>query len=251
MKIVRFVNPDKKIEYGILDGEVVRGIRGQPYSQIKYSGSKYKLSGLKLLAPCTPSKIVGVHANCAKILKKFNLPIPTTPPTFFKPPSSIINPGDDIIYPESSHNVDYEGELAIVMKAKAYRVSKKDAPNYVLGYTCFNDASALDWIFDKKEWAVGKGFDTFSPFGPCIETDLDPLNVQIKVYVNGQLGAEGNTNELIFSAIDQIEFLSHIMTLLPGDIITTGTPGTQATAKKGDLVEVKIEQIGTLRNRYV
>jgi 2-keto-4-pentenoate hydratase/2-oxohepta-3-ene-1,7-dioic acid hydratase in catechol pathway len=253
MKIVRYVNPDKKIEYGVLEDSIVRGIKGQPYSQIKYSGTSYKLNQLKLLAPCTPSKIVGVHANCEKILKKFNLPVPTHPPTFFKPPTSIINPEENIVYPDSSNRVDYEGELAFIMKAKAYRVSKKDALKYVLGYTCFNDCSALDWIFDKDkvDWAVGKGYDTFSPFGPCIETELDPLNTEVKVYVNGKLATTGNTNELIFSVPDQIEFISHVMTLLPGDIITTGTAGTQDLLKRGDTIEVKIAEIGTLRNYVV
>lgn len=253
MKIVRFVNPGKKIEYGILGGEVVRGIKGKPYSEIKYSGSSYKLSQLKLLAPCTPSKIVGVHANCEKILKKFDLPVPTHPPTFFKPLSSIINPEDNIVYPEGSNKVDYEGELAFIMKAKAWRVSKKDALKYVLGYTCFNDVSALDWLFDKDktDWAVGKGYDTFSPFGPCIETELDPLNVEVKVYINGKLATTGNTKELIYSVIDQIEFISHVMTLLPGDIVTTGTAGTQDLLNRGDKVEVQIEEIGTLRNYVV
>jgi 2-keto-4-pentenoate hydratase/2-oxohepta-3-ene-1,7-dioic acid hydratase in catechol pathway len=253
MKIVRYINPDKKIEYGILEGEVVRGIKGEPYSQIDYSGSSYKVSQLKLLAPCTPSKIVGVHANCEKILKKFGLPIPTHPPTFFKPLSSIINPGENIVYPETSNRVDYEGELAFIMKAKAWHVSKEDALKHVLGYTCFNDCSALDWIFDedKRDWAVGKGYDTFSPFGPCIETELNPLDCEVEVYINDKLATTGNTKDLIYSVIDQIEFLSHVMTLLPGDIVTTGTAGTQDNLNKGEKVEVKIKEIGTLTNYVV
>jgi 2-keto-4-pentenoate hydratase/2-oxohepta-3-ene-1,7-dioic acid hydratase in catechol pathway len=253
MKIVRYVNPDKKTEYGVLEGSTVRGIKGKPYSGIKYSGTSYKLNQLKLLAPCEPSKIVGVHANCEKILKKFNLPVPTHPPTFFKPPTSIINPEENIVYPAFSNRVDYEGELAFIMKKKAYKVSKKDAPKYILGYTCFNDSSALDWIFDKDktDWAVGKGFDTCSPFGPCIETELDPLNTEVQVYINGKLATTGNTKELIFSVYDQLEFISKVMTLLPGDIITTGTAGTQDLLKKGDTVEVKIKEIGTLKNYVV
>jgi len=251
MKIIRFVNPDKKIEYGILEGEVVRGIKGEPYSQIKYSGSSYKLSQLKLLAPCTPSKIVGVMANSHKVIKKFNMPMPTEPVVFLKPPSSIINPEDNIVYPESSNKVDFEGELGVIMKAKAHRVSKEDAPNYVLGYTCINDVSALDWLFDKNQPAVCKAYDTFSPFGPCIETELDPANVEIEAYLNGELAAEGHISDLIFSIPDQIEFLSHIMTLLPGDVITPGTPACHGFVKRGDTVEIKIEPIGTLRNYVV
>ncbi len=251
MKIVRFVNPDKKIEYGILEGEVVRGIKGEPYRQIGYSGKSYKLSHLKLLAPCAPSKIIGVMANSHKVIKKFNLPMPTEPIVFLKPPSSIINPEENIVYPESSNKVNIEGELGVIMKAKAYRVSKEDALKYVLGYTCFNDCSALDWLFDKNQPAICKAYDTFSPFGPCIETELDPANVEIKAYLNGELVAEGDNSDLIFSILDQIEFLSHIMTLLPGDIITPGTPGCNPFIKRGDTVEIKIAPIGTLRNYVV
>ena len=251
MKIVRFVNPDKKIEYGILEGEVVRGIKGEPYRQIRYSGKSYKLSQLKLLAPCTPSKIIGVMANSHKVIKKFNLPMPTEPIVFLKPPSSIINPEDNIVYPESSNKVNIEGELGVIMKAKAHRVSKEDAPNYILGYTCFNDVSALDWLFDKNQPAVCKAYDTLSPFGPCIETELDPANVEIKAYLNGELAAEGDNSDLIFPIPDQVEFLSHIMTLLPGDVITPGTPGVNPFIKRGDTVEIKIEPIGTLRNYVV
>ena len=251
MKIVRFVNPDKKIEYGILEGEVVRGIKGEPYRQIRYSGKSYKLNQLKLLAPCTPSKIIGVMANSHKVIKKFNLPMPTEPIVFLKPPSSIINPEDNIVYPESSNKVNIEGELGVIMKAKAHRVSKEDASNYILGYTCFNDVSALDWLFDKNQPAICKAYDTLSPFGPCIETELDPANVEIKAYLNGELAAEGDNSDLIFSIPDQVEFLSHIMTLLPGDVITPGTPGVNPFIKRGDTVEIKIEPIGTLRNYVV
>jgi 2-keto-4-pentenoate hydratase/2-oxohepta-3-ene-1,7-dioic acid hydratase in catechol pathway len=251
MKIVRFISPEKKIEYGVQEGNLVRGIRGLPYNQLKYSGSSYKLSNLKLLAPCAPSKIVGVMANCRKVLEKYNLPVPTEPVVFFKPISSIVGPEDNIIYPDSSDKVNYEGELGVIIKYKAHRVSKEDALKYVLGYTCFNDVGAMDWIFDKNQRAVGKGYDTFSPFGPCIETELDPMNAETKCYVNGELATEGNTNELIFSVADQVSFLSHIMTLLPGDIITIGNSGCEGTVKRGDTVEIKIEPIGMLRNYVV
>ena len=252
MKIVHFVNPDRKIQYGVQEGDVVRAIRGLPYRQLKYSGQSYKLSDLKLLAPSTPSKIVGVMVNSRKVIEKYHLPTPTEPIVFFKPPSSIINPGDNIVYPDTSNKVNYEGELALVIKTRAYRVSKEDALSYVLGYTCFNDVGAMDWIFGKDHQRdIGKGYDTFSPFGPCIETDLDPTNADIKVYLNGELVRQGNTDELIFSAADQIEFLSRIMTLMPGDILTLGNTGCEGDVKRGDKVEVRIEGIGTLKNQVV
>ncbi|MBM4432839.1 MAG: fumarylacetoacetate hydrolase family protein [Chloroflexi bacterium] len=251
MKIVRFINPEKKIEYGVQEGDIVRCIKGLPYNQLKYSGSSYKLGSLKLLAPCVPTKIIGVMANSRKVLEKYNLPIPTDPVVFFKPISSVIGPEDNIVYPDSSSKVNYEGELAVIIKSKAHRVSKEDTLKYVLGYTCFNDVGAVDWIFDKNQRSVGKGYDTFSPFGPCIETELDPMNAETKCYVNGKLMTEGNTNELIFSAADQVSFLSHIMTLLPGDIITIGNPGCEGIVKRGDTVEIQIEPIGTLRNYVV
>ncbi len=251
MKIVRFTTPDNKIEYGIQEGEIVRGIEGLPYARLKDSGNKYKLSELKLLSPCTPSKVVGVMSNSRRVLEKMNKPIPPEPVVFFKPLTTVIGPEDNIIYPDSSNWVDYEGELGVIIKTKAYRVSKEDALNYVLGYTCFNDTSAMDWLYPKNQIAICKGYDTFSPFGPCVETELDPLNVEIEAYLNGEPAERGNTNELIFSIPEEISFISHIMTLLPGDIITSGTPGCDGPVKRGDRVEIKIAPIGTLRNYVV
>jgi 2-keto-4-pentenoate hydratase/2-oxohepta-3-ene-1,7-dioic acid hydratase in catechol pathway len=252
VKIVRFFSPEKKMGYGVQEGEIIRAIRGTPFSQIKYSGQSYKLGDLKLLAPCEPTKIVGVMVNSRKVIEKYSLPTPTEPIVFFKPPSSIINPGDNIVYPDTSTKVNYEGELALVIKTRAYRVAKEDALNYVLGYTCFNDVGAMDWIFGKDHQRdIGKGYDTFSPFGPCIETDIDPTRADIKVYLNGELVRQGNTDELIFNAADQIDFLSHIMTLMPGDVLTLGNTGCEGEVKRGDRVEVRIKGIGVLRNGVV
>ncbi len=251
MKIVRFTTADNKVEYGIQEDGIVRGIEGLPYGRLKDSGSNYKLSELKLLSPCTPSKILGVQRNSRRVIAKLNVPLPPEPMVFLKPPTSVIGPDDDIIYPESSHWVNYEAEVGVVMKTQAYRVSKEDALNYVLGYTCFNDVSAMDWLYEKNQMALSKSFDTFAAIGPCIETDIDPLDVWVETYLNGEPKERGNTNELIFSIPEQISFISHVMTLLPGDVITTGTPGCNSPMKRGDSIEIKIESIGTLRNYVV
>jgi 2-keto-4-pentenoate hydratase/2-oxohepta-3-ene-1,7-dioic acid hydratase in catechol pathway len=155
---------------------------------------------------------------------------------------------DYIVYPEMSHQVDYEGELGVVMKKKASHVSPQEALDYVLGYTCFNDVTARDLQNLDGQWTRCKGFDTFAPFGPCIETELDPANAPIETYLNGELRQKGNTSDLIFPVNEIISFVSQVMTLLPGDIIATGTPGGIGPMHPGDTIEIKIAPIGILKN---
>ena len=250
MKIVRFAIDDE-VKYGILNGEYIQGIEDKPYRYLRPSDGYYRLSEVKLLSPCTPSKIVALGLNYHNHAKEVNARLPNAPPIFLKPSTAVIGPGENISYPPSSTRVDYEGELAVVIKKPLWRVSIKEALDYVLGYTCFNDVTARDLQYQDKQWTRAKGFDTFAAVGPCVETELDPGNVSLETYLNGELKQSGNTSDLIYSVPELISFISHVMTLLPGDIIATGTPSGIGPMYPGDTVEIKIEPIGTLRNHVV
>jgi 2-keto-4-pentenoate hydratase/2-oxohepta-3-ene-1,7-dioic acid hydratase in catechol pathway len=250
MKIVRF-NTAGKTVYGILEGDSVRTIAGEPFRSIQKSGDIYKLSEVRLLAPCVPSKIVAIGVNYRSHALEMGSQLPENPLIFLKPPTAVINPGDDIVYPPSSNRVDFEGELGVVIGRKARRVSGKEALEYVLGYTCFNDVTARDLQSRDGQWTRSKSFDTFAPFGPCIETELDPSDTPIETWLNGECKQKSNTSDLIFGACELVSFISQVMTLLPGDIIATGTPGGIGPMQPGDTIEVRIEPIGTLKNRVV
>ena len=250
MKIVRFT-AEHKTKYGILNGELVQVIEDKPFRYLKPTDHYYQLSEVKLLPPCTPSKIVALGLNYRSHAEEFNAPLPNAPLIFLKPSTAVIGPDADIVYPASSTRVDYEGELAVVIKKPVWRVSIEDALDYVLGYTCFNDVTTRDLQAKDKQWTRAKSFDTFAPIGPCIQTELDPGNVYVETYLNGELKQRGNTSDLIFTLPELINFISNVMTLLPGDIIATGTPSGIGPMYAGDTVEIKIEPIGTLRNYVV
>lgn len=252
MKIVRFAVGDRE-DYGILDGETVRAIDGTPYDcpQPPLSDRRYALSEVKLLAPCLPSKIVALGMNYYSHVKEQNLNPPAEPLIFLKPSTSVIGLGDNIVHPDASEQVEYEAELAVVMKTRAYRVPEARALEFVLGYTGCNDVSARDLQKKDRQWTRGKGFDTFCPLGPHIETELKPDNVSVESYLNGERKQSSTTSELIFSVPRLVSFISHVMTLLPGDVIATGTPGGVGPMNPGDKIEVRIGGIGTLWNYVV
>ena len=250
MKIVRFAL-DGETKYGLLKGNTIQLIEGKPFRHIKPVERYYPLKQVRLLAPCTPSKIIGLGLNYHEHAKELDMPVPDSPLTFLKPSTSVIGHGDDIVYPSESHQVDYEGELAVVIKKHVWRVSTKDALHYVLGYTCFNDVTARDLQSRDSQWTRAKGFDTFAAVGPWIETELDPDNVVVETYLNGKLKQRGSTKGFIYPVAEIINFISHVMTLLPGDIIATGTPCGVGPMYPGDTVEVKIKPIGTLKNFVV
>ena len=250
MKIVRFT-ADKKVGYGILQGETIQGIEDKPFRYLKVSDHYYQLSEVKLLSPCAPSKIVALGLNYHSHAKEVNARLPDAPLIFLKPPTAVIGPEEHIIYPSTSTRVDYEGELGVVIKKPAWRVSVDDALDYVLGYTCFNDVTARDLQYKDRQWTRAKSFDTFAAIGPCIETGLDPGNVVLETYLNGELKQHVNTSDLIYSVPELINFISHVMSLVPGDIIATGTPSGIGPMHPGDTIEIKIEPIGTLRNYVV
>ena len=250
MKIVCFAVADK-VKYGVISGELVQAIEDKPFRYLKLTDHYYQLSEVKLLPPCTPSKIVALGLNYPSHAEEFNARLPDAPLIFLKPSTAVIGPEAHIVYPASSTRIDYEGELAVVIKKPVWRVSIEDALDYVLGYTCFNDVTTRDLQAKDKQWTRAKSFDTFAPIGPCIQTELDPANVVVETYLNGELKQRGNTSDLIFTIPELINFISNVMTLLPGDIIATGTPSGIGPMHPGDTVEIKIEPIGTLRNYVV
>ena len=198
MKIVRFAI-DNKVKHGILKGKSIQGLEDKPYRYLKPSDQSYQTSEVKLLSPCTPSKIVALGLNYHSHAKEVNSPIPNAPLIFLKPSTAVIGPEENIAYPSSSQRVDYEGELGVVIKKPVWRVSIEDALDYVLGYTCFNDITARDLQYQDKQWTRAKSFDTFAAVGPCIETELDPGNVVVETYLNGELKQQANTSDLIYS----------------------------------------------------
>jgi 2-keto-4-pentenoate hydratase/2-oxohepta-3-ene-1,7-dioic acid hydratase in catechol pathway len=250
MKIVRFL-ANGKIKYGILKGQYIQAITGKPFNSIKYSGEQYKNTEVKLIVPCLPSKIVALGVNYVSHAVEMNHSVPTVPKSpliFIKPATAVIGPDENIIYPPSSQQVDYEAELGIVIKKIARQIKKENALDYVLGYVCFNDVTARDQQKTDGQWTRAKSYDTFAPLGPWIETELDPNNVNVEAYLNGELKQHGNTSDLVFPITELIYFISNVMTLLPGDVIATGTPGGIGPMQPGDTIEIKIPPIGTLKN---
>jgi 2-keto-4-pentenoate hydratase/2-oxohepta-3-ene-1,7-dioic acid hydratase in catechol pathway len=257
MKILRFAI-NRKVSYGILEDDIIRIIQGtpftwfkRPYSSLKMTENRYKLDEVRLLAPCLPSKIVAVGLNYRKHAEEFKLQIPSVPLIFLKPSTAVIGPEGKIIYPGVSKRVDYEGELAVVIGRKARAVDKARAKEYILGYTCLNDVSARQEQQADGQWTRAKSYDTFAPIGPYIETDISSDDLKLETYLNGELRQSTRTSDLIFPVDTLVSFISNIMTLLPGDVIATGTPSGIGPMKPGDVVEIKIEGIGTLRNYVV
>lgn len=254
MYIVRF-SAEGKVKYGILDNNVIRGFKGRPFSNANGSfavdGSTYKLKEVKLLAPCRPSKIIGVGRNYLAHVEEIDRDVPSVPMIFMKPTTAIVGPGGKIVLPGTPGKVDYEGELGVVIGKRAKNVSEDQATKYVLGYTCFNDVSERNAQKLDGQWTRAKGYDTFAPMGPCISTGISPDNLKIETYLNGEVRQSASTSSMIFGVAKLISFITGVMTLLPGDVIATGTPSGIGQIKPGDVVEVKIEKIGTLKNFVV
>ena len=256
MRIVRF-SRDRKIKYGVVEGDWIKGYRGSPFVPANRKKADFcpdvtacKISEVKLLAPCLPSKIICLGLNYRSHAREFNLPIPKSPIIFIKPPTAVIGPEDDIVLPNDAR-IDYERELAVVIGKKAKNIPAGDYADYVLGYTCFNDVTDRYAQKDDGQWTRAKSYDTFAPLGPYIETEIDPHNLLVETYLNGDRKQSARTGDLIFGISEIISFISGIMTLLPGDVIATGTPSGIGRIKAGDTVEIKIEGIGTLRNGVV
>ena len=250
MRIVRFRAGDK-IRYGVLEGSHIVEYAGTPYSTFKKGRKKYLLSQAVLLSPVVPSKIVAVSLNYREHAEEMNAQVPREPCIFLKPLSALCGPDDPIVFPPQSRRVDYEGELAIVIKKRCHRVSPERAREYVLGYTCLNDITARDLQERDGQLTRAKAFDSFCPIGPCIATDIDPNGVDLETYVNGERRQASNTKHLICPVEDLVARVSAVMTLLAGDVIATGTPSGIGPLQPGDKVEVRIESIGGLKNPVI
>ncbi len=257
MRIVRFVYKGKP-RYGILKNGVISGIKGNPFASsrgrsapFEPDGTTCQMAEVKLLAPCLPSKIVCLGLNYRKHAEEFKLEIPHVPLIFLKPSTAVIGPDDKIILPRTSTRVDYEGELGVVIAKKAKDVPENKFREVILGYTCFNDVTERHIQKDDGQWTRAKSFDTFAPLGPWIETDIDPDNLKLETYLNGELRQSIRTSDLIFGIPKLVSFISSVMTLLPGDVIASGTPSGVNRMKHGDVIEVTIEKIGTLKNSVV
>jgi len=251
MKFMRFKQNEGLIAYGILEGGNIYEVEGSIYNEFRKTGKIYNISNVKVLTPCEPTKILCVGLNFMEHVKELDLAIPVEPAHFMKPLCSIINPMENIVYPRVATRVDYEGELALVIKDKIYDVSVEEALTHVLGITQFNDVTERDISYTPSLVTRCKGFDTFTSFGPVIDTEINPENAIIRTYLNGEKVQEGNTAEQIFSCAYIVSYLSQCMTFYPGDVITTGTPNHVVSMKDGDKIEIEIEGIGTRLVNYV
>jgi len=252
MKIVRY-RANGGTEYGIQEGDVIQALVGSPYRGIKKAGRSVKLSDARLLAPCLPSKVLAIGASYRSHCLEVGQPILDEPMMFFKPSTSVVGPEDKLVRPQGVKRFDYEAEVGVVMKRRAFKVKKDKALDYVLGYTCVNDVSVRDWqnVAANWQWGRAKGSDTFCPIGPCIETEGNPYDMGVESRLNGVRKQRSSTNDLIWDIPSMIEYLSSTMTLLPGDVIATGTPVGVSNMNPGDVIEIIVDGVGTLRNYIV
>lgn len=248
MRFIRYTVGEDKPRYGWVFQDKVGPIDGEPFGEYRRLEAGMPIERVRLLAPVMPGKIIAVGRNYAEHAKERGVDVPEIPLTFLKPPTSAIGPGETILLPPQSQRVDHEAELAVVIGKPGRWIQPEDAMGHILGYTIANDVTARDLQQKDGQWTRGKGFDTFCPLGPWIETDLDPTDLQITCRVNGELRQMGSTREMVFSIQQLIAFISSVMTLLPGDVILTGTPSGISPLAAGDTVEVEIEGIGTLSN---
>jgi len=250
MQIVRF-RAGEVACYGVLEGPAVVEYSGVPWSAFRRGRRRHPLRQVVLLAPVVPSKVVAIGLNYRARAAELALPLPDEPLIALKPPSSVIGPDDPIVLPAQSASVEHEAELAVVIKRRCRNVSPARALEYVLGYTGLNDVTAQDVRAREGRVARAKGFDTFCPLGPCIVTDLDPRAIGVEALVNGVVRQSGSTKDLIFPVEDLVARVSEVMTLMPGDVIGTGTPAGAGVLAAGDRVDVRVEGVGSLRNPVV
>ena len=251
MKLVRFTVDGRTLS-GVIEGDHIsvldRGIFGGSLDKGALA-ELYQVDEVTLTTPCHPSKIVAIGLNYKAHAEEFNNALPEEPLLFLKPSTSVIGPGDEIKYPSHmSRRVDFEAELGVVIGKKASSVEVKEAREFILGYTCVNDVTARDLQKCDRQWSRAKGFDTFAPIGPWIETELNPDNVTIESFLNGELRQQSSTSDMIFNVDTLVSYVSKVMTLLPGDVIATGTPSGVGKMKPGDTIEVRVEGIGSLVN---
>jgi 2-keto-4-pentenoate hydratase/2-oxohepta-3-ene-1,7-dioic acid hydratase in catechol pathway len=256
MRIARYWDSaTSAARFGIVEGDIIRELAGDPYREIIKTDNTRLLAATQLLAPCLPTKIVAGGANYRGHLKEVGLALPTVPVFFLKPPTALLGPGQPVVYPPQTQRLEYEGELALVVKSPMRNTPPGDVLKNLLGYTCANDVTARDIQViggNLLHLCHSKSFDTFCPTGPWVETDLDASSLDIELRINGEVRqAKTNTRDMIFPVEEMVSYFSRVMTLLPGDLILTGAPPGIGGMKVGDNIEVIIEGIGTLRHTVV
>jgi 2-keto-4-pentenoate hydratase/2-oxohepta-3-ene-1,7-dioic acid hydratase in catechol pathway len=235
---------------GILENGEVKEISGNFFDSFELTGNRYNLNEVNLLAPCTPSKVVAVGLNYTDHIKEFEgCDIPENPILFIKLPHTVIGPEDTILIPENATRVDYEAELAVVIKKICKNVEAEEVNDYLLGATCLNDVTERHVQKADGQWTRAKNFNTFCPIGPFIVNDMDYNALDIRLYLNGELKQHSNTKNLLWNVQELVSFISKIMPLYPGDVVSTGTPSGVGPMNDGDVVEIVIEGIGTLKNK--
>jgi 2-keto-4-pentenoate hydratase/2-oxohepta-3-ene-1,7-dioic acid hydratase in catechol pathway len=270
MRIARFAVGDQ-VRYGVVDDEpaqpsgngagahaglTVAEIAGHPFGpseeDVKLTGARYPVDDVRLLAPVLPSKVVAIGRNYVEHARELGNEAPSEPLIFLKPSTAVIGPGDAIVRPDRlSKRVDYEGELAVVFGRLCRDVPPDRVPEVIFGYTCANDVTARDLQQSDGQWARAKGFDTFCPLGPWIETGLDPADVQLSTTVNGEVKQDSRTSLLVHDIPTLVAYVTAVMTILPGDVLLTGTPAGVGPVVAGDSVSVSVEGIGALTNRVI
>ena len=255
MRIARFAH-SSGFSFGVVEGsgdddsQVVSEIDGHPFGDIKLTGQRWALADVRLFSPILPSKVVCVGRNYADHAAELGNEVPKEPLLFLKPSTSLIGPNDAIRIPPQSHRVEHEAELAVVIGATgARRVDKAGAAAAIFGYTCANDVTARDLQRADVQFTRAKGFDSFCPLGPWMVTDVDVRDVEVRCEVNEEVRQLGRTKDMVFDPATLVSYVSHVMTLLPGDVVLTGTPAGVSQMVDGDVVTVTIEGLGSLTNR--
>lgn len=252
MRCVRF--EDKKTlakRIGYIDGEIIRCVQGSLDTYWRITDETYRLKDVRLLAPCVPKQIICASFNYRAHADEFGVSVPQEPSIFAKAAHTVIGTGENIIWPKQVQELAYGAELAVVIKKKMKNVKTEDVHKYILGYTCANDITASDIQKAERQWLRCKSFDTFCPLGPWLETELDPKDLEIKLWLNGQLKQQARTSDMVYSPYEILSYISQNMTLDAGDLVLTGTPVGFGTMNEGDEVSVEIEGIGKISNVVV
>jgi len=247
MKLARF-ELDGQVRFGRIEGDVIAELDRSYFEDGSPAGRRFPLKSVRLRCPCVPTKVVCVGLNYLDHAREMGAKPPEDPCLFIKPATSVIGPDEPILYPAMSRQVDYEAELGIVIGKPLRHADPREALRGVLGYTCLNDVTARDLQRKDGQWTRAKSFDTFCPIGPWITDEVDPDNLRVELLLNGVRRQDSNTRQFACKAADLVSFVSRVMTLLPGDVIGTGTPAGIGPMQPGDVVEVRIEGVGTLRN---
>ncbi|MBN2407855.1 MAG: fumarylacetoacetate hydrolase family protein [Elusimicrobia bacterium] len=252
MKFVRFVANDstgsQDARWGLIKDDDIEIISGSPFDKWEKTPEMVKVYDARFLAPCQPGKIVCIGLNYQDHADEIKMRVPDEPVLFIKPSTAVIGPEAYIVKPRKCKILDFEAELGVVISRTARNISAEDADNYILGYTCFNDVTARDIQRKDGQWTRAKSFDSFAPLGPCISAGIDPNRLKIESLLNGEVRQSSNTSRMVFNIQRIVSYVSETMTLYPQDVITTGTPPGVGKMDPGDVVEVVIEHIGSLRN---